>query len=739
MGETGPCGPCSEIHYFVGGEPDIRKFGEEPTPDGRGWVEIWNLVFMQFERSIIDGVPKLELLPAPCVDTGAGLERLSAVLQGVRSNYDTDLLRALVEQAATVSGKTYRGTQADDDTSMRVIADHARLTAFLIAEGITPDRDGRSYVLRRVMRRAIRHGHRLGIDGPFLHQVALSVVDLMGDCYPELRERRDMIADLSQQEEVRFRQTLDRGIKMLDDEFAVLRSRGERVLVGDTAFRLYDTYGFPIDLTQLICEERAFQVDMAGYDEALRKAKALSEGSAVGDAAVGQAYYDALTRVPGKNVRFAGYEQEALDGCKVVALVCEGALVEQAAVGEKADVILDATPFYGQAGGQVGDVGRLLRGETEAALVRDTLKPLDGLWVHKVKVLHAPLKLGDMLTAEVDHDKREATRRNHSATHLLHYALRKVLGAHAQQKGSLVGPDRLRFDFTHGKAVEAEELQRIEDLVNEKVLANAPVQTRVLGIDEAKKLGAMAIFEEKYGEVVRVLTITPDSVELCGGTHARASGDIGLFKILSEAGIAAGVRRIEAVTGRNALQYVRGLESTLRRAARMIKADIAELPEKVERLSQRERELDKQVAELKRRVALGAATNPKSGASGGPSALCVALGSGTVQVVPIVADVADPKILREVADEKLNELGGTGMVIVGSGAGGKAMIVVKASKDVAARVAAGDVVRLLAQKVGGSGGGRPDMAQAGGPNGAALAEAMSEASVTQIVQAVAKT
>jgi alanyl-tRNA synthetase len=723
MGDTGPCGPCTEIHYYVGDDVDFGSFGQDPTNEGIGWMEIWNLVFMQFNRTE-DGV--LHPLPAPCVDTGAGLERIAAVMQGVKSNYDTDLLLALVDQAAEISGKKYGRTQADDDTSMRVIADHARTTAFMMAEGILPDRDGRAYVLRRVMRRAIRHGHRLGIERPFLHEVALKVVDLMGDCYPELVERREFIASFTEQEEVRFRKTLDNGIRMLDDEFVSLKQKGEKTLSGETAFKLYDTYGFPLDLTEVICEERMFGVDHEGYDKALAEAQARSKGSELGDKALPKAYFEALELVPNKAVKFVGYETEVHEGCDVVAIIVDKQLVDEAPAGSTAEIILDTTPFYGESGGQVGDTGRFVRGGETAAKVVETQKPIDGFFVHTAEVVGAPIRKGDKLTAEVDHEAREATRRNHSATHLLHYALRTVLGTHAAQKGSLVGPDRLRFDFTHGQGLSTEEVQRIEDLVNEKVLRNAPVETRILPIDEAKKLGAMAIFGDKYGDVVRVLTITPDSVELCGGTHARASGDIGLFKILSEAGIAAGVRRIEATTGLNALGYVRSLENTVQRAAELVKADATNLPDKVQKLAQHERQLEKEIADLKRKVAMGG--------GGVDSILQQVQDVNGMKVLSTRADVADGGALREMAEQLRDKLG-EAVVVVGAATDKKAMLVATVSKGLTGKVKAGDIIRPVAKMVGGSGGGRPDMAQAGGSDPANLDEAL--ASVVSIVQGLA--
>ena len=706
MGDVGPCGPCSEIYFFHGeGEPDPSKLQNEPTPDGRGWVEIWNLVFMQFERSMEGGEAKLSPLPAPSIDTGAGLERLASVLQGVTSNYDTDLLQPLVLKAAELSGKRYGRSMEDDDVSMRVIADHARATAFLIASGILPDRTGREYVLRRVMRRAIRHGHRLGIKKPFLHEVALEVVNRMRDAYPELEERRDLIASVTEQEEVRFRQTIDRGLKVLDEELEAMRASGSKTLRGSTAFRLYDTYGFPLDLTEVICEEKGISVDVAGYEKALEEARARSEF--VGrEASVEQVYREALEKVPGKEVRFVGYEREEGEGT-IVAIVEGGKLVERAAKGAKVEVVLDETPFYGEAGGQVGDTGALV-GAGLRIRVSDTQKPIAGLVVHIGEVEEGELVVGTKVRAEVDHARREATRRNHTATHLLHYALRRVLGEQAQQKGSLVGPDRLRFDFTSGRALTQDELRKVEDLVNEKILLNAPVETQVLSMEEAKKKGAIAIFEEKYGDVVRVLTMTPDSVELCGGTHARATGDVGMFKILSETGIAAGVRRIEAATGWNALSYVRELESTLDRAAKVARTSPAGLGEKVEKLLQRERELEREVADLQKKLAMG-------GGGGIDSLLSQARQVGSVKVLGVKAEASDPAALREMAEQLRDKLGES-VVLVAAQAGPKVQLVLTVAKPLTKQLKAGELIRPIAKVVGGSGGGRPDMAQAGGPD-----------------------
>jgi alanyl-tRNA synthetase len=727
MGDTGPCGPCTEIHWFNGdasGGVPYDRFGDEPTPDGLGWTELWNLVFMQFERSIApSGDATLAPLPKPCVDTGAGLERVASVLEGVTSNYDTDALRTLVAKVSEISGKRYTGSQGDDDVSMRVIADHARTTAFLVAEGIFPDRDGREYVLRRVMRRAIRHGHRLGIRDLFLHEVALEVAAVMGDQYPELESHKELIASVARGEEGRFRETIERGLKILDEEIGGLRAGGKTVVGGETAFKLHDTYGFPVDLTQVIAQERGFTVDVAGYKRALEEQRSRSEGSKVGDEAIADVWRSVLDSVTGAHpagVKFVGYEREESEA-RVLAIVADGQVVSRVIEGQDAAVITDSTPFYGEAGGQAGDVGVLeMRGVEPARFdVTDTQKPLAGLVAHQGRVLKGAIAVGDAVHLVVDHARRTATRRNHSATHLLHWALRTVLGEQATQKGSLVAADRLRFDFAHGKALTAEEIARIEDLVNAKVLTDAPVLTEVLPIDEARKRGAVAIFEEKYGDVVRMLTMTKDSVELCGGTHARALGEIGLFKIVSEQGLAAGVRRIEAVTGLNALGYVRSVEGALRGAARLIKASPADVADKIEKLVDRERALEKEIAELKRKVAMG------GGPAGGglDDLLRCARDIPGGKALAVRLPVGDPATLREMA-EKLRDKLGDAVVLVGAAGEGKAMLVLAVSKSLTDRYRAGDLIKGVAQTVGGSGGGRPDMAQAGGTQVDRLDEAL---------------
>ena len=729
MGETGPCGPCTEIHWWNGDDASsgsgvpYGSLGEEPTPDGRGWMEIWNLVFMQFDRSLdAAGNAIMAPLPRPCVDTGAGLERVSSVLQGVRSNYETDLLRALVDKASEISGKRYGGSQADDDVSMRVIADHARTTAFLLAEGVQPDRAGREYVLRRVMRRAIRHGHRLGIREPFLHEVALEVVSLMGEHYPDLAARKEHIASVARQEEVRFRETIERGLKMLEEEVQTMAGQGQTVIAGATAFKLYDTFGFPLDLTQVIAQERGLSVDEPAYDRALEEQRARSEGSKVGEQAIDHVWRDALGALTRKNqaaVTFVGYEREEAEG-HVVAIVKDGQLVIRAMQGDEVAIVTDQTPLYGESGGQVGDRGVIERRGQEPMLfeVHDTQKPIAGLVAHLGKVQKGGVAVGDVVHLEVDHARRSATRRNHSATHLLHHALRTVLGETATQKGSLVGPDRLRFDFAHGKALTREEITRIEERVNGKILTDAPVLTEVLPIEEARRRGAVAMFGEKYGEVVRVLTLTSDSVELCGGTHARSLGEIGLFKIKSESGLAAGVRRVEATTGLNSLRWFQEIEQLGMQAAQAAGTGFDRLGAAIEKLAVERRQLEKELAEAKRQLAMG-------GSSGGgiEPMLASAREVPGGKALAVKVAVSDASTLRELA-EKLRDRLGSSVVLVGAPGKDKAMLVLTVSKDLTDRYKAGDLIKGVAQMLGGSGGGRPDMAQAGGADQARLDEAI---------------
>jgi alanyl-tRNA synthetase len=714
MGDTGPCGPCSEIYYFNGPTPDVSSFGQEQTPEGYGWVEIWNLVFMQFERKLVEGKLAMHPLPAPSIDTGAGLERLSSVVQGKLSNYDIDLLGDLVQVAAQIAKKPYRASPHPDDTSLRVIADHARTTAFLLAEGVLPDRTGREYVLRRVMRRAIRHGHRLGIDRPFLHEVALAVVDSMGDDYPELRQRRELISSVTQAEEERFRQTIERGLGLLSERFSDLERSGSKTLGGRDAFQLYDTFGFPLDLTEVICAERGIAVDTAGYDAALAEARERSEFKSTDQASL-PVFSDARALLPEMGVRFVGYERDRSIS-QIVALIVNDRLTQRASPGDNVLVVVKETPFYAESGGQVGDEGLIETSAGAKLTVEDTLRPVAGLTVHRGRLSDGDLAVGESVELIVDVTRREKIRRNHSATHLLHWALREVIGQHAQQKGSLVGPDRLRFDFTHSRALTAEEIAQVETLVNARTLGNYPVRTEILTMEEARKRGAMMIFEEKYGDVVRLLSMA-ESLELCGGTHARATGDIGLFKIVSEQGVAAGVRRILAVTGEGALLHMRELENVIGDAARAAKTTPAALVERIEKLVQHERALEKQIGELERKLATG------GGDGGVEGLLAKARDVSGVKVLGVRTAVTDRGALRELAEQLRDKLGDS-IVLVGSEAEGKAQLVLTVSKALTGRYRAGDLIRNIAGIVGGTGGGRPDLAQAGGTEVARLDEAI---------------
>ncbi|MCC7537610.1 MAG: alanine--tRNA ligase [Deltaproteobacteria bacterium] len=708
-GDTGPCGPCSEIHFFTGPSPDLSLFGREPDETGRGWLEIWNLVFMQFER---DASGTLTPLPRPSIDTGAGLERVTSAIQGVSSNYDTDLLRPLCDLAAEIAKKRYGGTLSPDDVSMRVLADHARMTAFLVAEGVFPDKDGREYVLRRVMRRAVRHAHRLGIAEPFFDRVALRVVDLMGDVYPQLRERRTLIESVSRQEEERFRATLDRGLRMIAD-FDRWRTKdgGRRELPGDAAFKLYDTFGFPLDLQDVIGAEEGFDVDRAGFDRAMAEAQERSSKSKLGGEAT-DVIHRAIREELGPVV-FTGYEHET-DDADVMALVANGARVETVAAGTAAEVVTRRTPFYGEAGGQVGDVGVITTASGTRFVVETTQKPLDDLIVMQGRLESGSLRVGETVHLEVDHEKRAATRRNHSATHLLHLALRSVLGEHVVQKGSLVGPDVLRFDFSHGGAMSDDEIRRVEDIVNDRVLRNVAVETKVLAQDAAKAEGAIGIFEEKYGDVVRMLRIA-DSLELCGGTHASRTGDIGLFKIVSESGIAAGVRRIFAATGHHVIDELRARDEVLAQAAQSLKGSSAEVAKRVEKLVAHERELLREIDQLKRKLASGAREDLMSSV----------VEVGGVRVLAARTDIGDVDAMRTMADGLRDKLG-SGIVALGTIVGGdKVALVATVTKDLTAKHHAGKLIGEIAKVVGGRGGGRPDFAQAGGPDVTKLDDAIS--------------
>ncbi len=712
MGDTGPCGPCSEIHFFQGGDiPCAEEKAGRPclgvACDCDRWLEIWNLVFMQFERGA-DG--SLTPLPRPSIDTGAGLERMAAVAQGKRSTYDTDLFQQVIRAVGEVAGARY-GANPDDDVSLRVIADHARATAFLVGDGVLPSNEGRGYVLRRIMRRAIRHGKRLGVEKPFLARVCQRVVEQMGhrDAYPELVENRAFILEVAQQEEEAFRRTLDKGLSMLEAEVERLGRAGEKVIPGRVAFQLYDTFGFPMDLSRVIAAERGLSVDEAGFDRAMAEQRARSEWKGSGEAAVGEIHKQIAQELG--EVKFLGYDTPRARA-EVKALVVKGARVARAGTGEAVEVVTAATPFYGESGGQVGDAG-LITGPGLRVEVKDAQRPVPGLITHLGVVDSGEIAVGDEVELSVDESRRDLVRANHSATHLLQHALRQRLGEHVKQAGSVVAPDHLRFDFSHFQPLTAEELADVERSVNEMVRQNAVAETSVLDLDEARRSGATMIFGEKYGDRVRVVSIGP-SRELCGGTHVRRSGDIAFFKIAGEESIAAGVRRIVAYTGPRAVEMAQREHDELRNAAALLKAGVFEVARKVEQAQRRVKELEKELEEAQGRMAAA-----RSGDLAGQA-------REVNGVKVLVARVeGDGKALRELADKLRGSLG-RAVVALGSEQDGKALLLVAVTKDLTARVKAGDIVREAARLVGGSGGGKPDMAQAGGSNPAGLEQALEK-------------
>jgi len=693
MGDTGPCGPCTEIFYdhgpgIEGGPPG------SPNEDGDRYVEIWNLVFMQYDRSA-DG--KLTPLPKPSVDTGMGLERIAAVMQGVHSNYDIDLFRELIAAAAKHTGATDLKS-----SSLRVIADHIRASSFLIADGVLPSNEGRGYVLRRIIRRAIRHGFMLGQREPFFHKIVATLDATMGEAYPELTAQRAHIEKVLEQEELRFAETLAQGMALLDGAIAKLSGRQ---IPGETVFRLYDTYGFPVDLTNDIARERGLAIDEAGFEAAMEEQRARARAASKFGVDL-----RAGVLVEGQT-EFKGYESERAPG-RVVELIRGQERVEELREGEEGQVVLQATPFYAESGGQVGDRGVLLAGAARF-IVSDTQK-VGKVHLHVGRLESGTLRTGDSVTAEVDHELRQATRRNHSATHLLHAALRNVLGTHVTQKGSLVAPDRLRFDFSHYSAVTPDELREIERLVNAEIRANASAETRVMKFDDAVAAGAMALFGEKYDDDVRVLRIGDFSTELCGGTHVSRAGDIGLFKVLSEGGVAAGVRRIEAVTGEGAFDYVLETEHRLRDVAGLVRGSRDDVEDKVRQLIERGRRLEKELTQLKDKLASGRGQDLASDA----------VEIAGIKVVATSVEGADAAALRNAVDQLKGRLGSAVIVLGAASADGKVTLIAGVTADAISKVKAGDVVNFVAQQVGGRGGGRADMAQAGGTDPARLPEAL---------------
>ncbi len=705
MGDTGPCGPCSEIFYDHG--PDVPG-GPPGTPeeDGDRYVEIWNLVFMQYDRAA-DG--KLTALPRPSVDTGMGLERLAAVIQGVHSNYDIDLFQSLIKAAAKLTN-----TKDLNENSLKVVADHIRACAFLVVDGVVPSNEGRGYVLRRIIRRAIRHGDRLGANGLFFYKLVDQLVKEMGAAYPELVKAKSQVERVLKQEEERFAETLEQGMKILEESIANLDGT---LISGETAFKLYDTYGFPVDLTADIARERNLQIDMAAYERAMgdQRKRARSASQFGGE-------YEHALQVEGKT-EFTGYDHMT-DQAGVLNLFVGGKAVEKLSAGDKGVVVLDRSPFYAESGGQVGDTGRITAGDFEFD-VQDTRKQGVDIIAHYGVVTKGELGLhaGEALNvdASIDAGARQMTAYNHSATHLLHAALRDVLGDHIGQKGSLVDPQRLRFDFSHFEPVTAEQLKRIEDIVNQHIRLNHEVVTKLMSLDDARNSGAMALFGEKYGETVRVLSMGDFSVELCGGTHVARTGDIGFLKILSETGIAAGVRRIEAVTGQRALDWVTENETQLASIAQRVKGSRDNVEDKVGQLVERNRKLEKELEQLKAKLA----------SSQGSDLASQAVSISGINVLAANLEGADPKSLRDTVDQLKNKLGSAAIVLA-TVKDGKVSLIAGVTKDFTSKIKAGDLVNVVAARVGGKGGGRPDMAQAGGDNPAELVDALQ--SVPQWVE-----
>ncbi|AVZ78565.1 alanine--tRNA ligase [Zoogloeaceae bacteirum Par-f-2] len=695
MGDTGPCGPCTEIFYDHGPEVWGGPPGS-PEEDGDRYIEIWNNVFMQFNR---DEAGVMHPLPRPSVDTGMGLERISAVLQGVHSNYEIDLFQNLIKAAARET------SDADmDSPSLKVLADHIRACAFLIADGVIPGNEGRGYVLRRIIRRAIRHGYKLGARAAFFHRLVPDLVAEMGEAYPELKAGERRIAEVLRQEEERFFATIDHGMAIVEAELAALLQAGKKVFDGDTAFKLHDTYGFPLDLTADICRERGVTVDAAAFDAAMARQKEQAR-------AAGKFKMAANLEYDGPETAFYGYERLEAQG-SILALYKDGAPVEELLEGDFGVVVLDKTPFYAESGGQVGDRGEL-RGAAGIFAVEDTQKIQAAVFGHHGVVKTGRLALGQVVNARVDMAARAATARNHSVTHLMHKALRDVLGAHVQQKGSLVDPYKTRFDFAHGAPLTAEEIREVEELVNAEILANSATEARVMPLDEAQKSGAMMLFGEKYGDEVRVLSIG-SSKELCGGTHVARTGDIGLFKIVFEGGVAAGVRRVEAITGSNALRYAQEQERHIQGISALLKVQPDEVAERVAGILDTVRTLEKELARLKSKLA----------ASQGEDLAAQAVEVKGVRVLAATLDGADVPTLRETMD-KLKDKLKSAAIVLASTAGGKVSLIAGVTADLTAKVKAGELVNFVAQQVGGKGGGRADMAQAGGNDPAALPGALA--------------
>ena len=707
MGETGPCGPCSEIVIDQGdgvgcGRPDCKV-----GCDCDRFLELWNLVFMQFNR---DSEGRLEPLAKPCIDTGMGLERVSAILQGVKSNYETDLFKSIFKEIEMISHISYE-QDPRTDTSIRVIADHSRAATFLINDGVLPSNEGRGYVLRRIMRRAMRHGKILGIDGPFLYRASSKVVDLMKEAYPELRETEAFVSKVIQNEEERFSETLDSGLKILREELEQLQKEEKTILSGEVAFRLYDTYGFPLDLTTEILQERGMGFDEEGFrvqmEEQKHKSKQAWQG--IGEGKTKEVYRRLANE--GMKTIFLGYE-EIQSESKILKLIKGNEVVPFAAAGDKIEIVTEKTPFYGEAGGQVGDRGLIFHEEFSLA-VENTIKPMEELILHQAKVKRGRVKEGMAAVLQVDGERRKAIALNHTGTHLLQAVLREVLGDHVHQAGSFVSPERLRFDFTHFASMEKKELERVEAIVNHKIRENLKVETKIMDVEEALQTGAMALFGEKYGEKVRVVMVSDFSIELCGGTHTSRTGDIGFFKIVSESGVAAGVRRIEALTGEEAYRFIKEEEKELWEIASSLKSVPGELSSKIERLLERQRELERELSSFQDKLSHEELSN----------LLPFVKEIKGVKVLSAKVDGKDVKRMREFVDQLKVKIG-SGIILLGGQSQNKVSLIMGVTSDLTHRFNANELIKKIALRIGGTGGGRPDFAQAGGTDSKKMDEAL---------------
>jgi len=711
MGETGPCGPCSEILYDQGPEVGCGRPECSVECDCDRHLEIWNHVFTQFDR---DKDGNFHPLPKPNIDTGMGLERLAAVVQGVRSNYETDLFTPIIAGIAGICGRAY-GANAEADVSMRVIADHSRAVTFLIGDGVLPSNEGRGYVLRRILRRAARHGKLLGIDRPFLHEVVSLVVTVMREAYPDVIDKESYIKKVVINEEQRFIETLDTGLRILGEEVARIQEEHRQIIPGEVVFKLYDTFGFPVDLTADIVRKDGLSLDMEGFEAAMeaQREKARESWKGSGEQAVADSYKKLSVR--GIATEFIGYHGVTEATARVTAILKKDAEVEELAAGENGEIFVAETPFYGEKGGQVGDTGVITGDDGALFEVWDTQCPTDTLITHIGKMKEGRIRVGDLVQLRVDEAARRATEAHHSGTHVLNAALRKILGDHVKQAGSSVTPERLRFDFTHFSRIEAEELDAIENIANDYIRRNAEVNTRVLPKEEAMKTGAAAVFDEKYSDNVRVVKMGDFSMELCGGTHVNRTGDIGALKVIGESAVAAGVRRIEAVTGAEAIKYFKAVEAELKKSAGLLRTHPLEVTERVDRLLKHQRELEREIEALKGKLAardsadlIGRAREIKG-----------------VKVLATVVEAPDVKTLRDFGD-KLRDKLASGVILLGARVEGKAMLLCMVTKDLTGRYHAGNVIKAVAPLVGGSGGGRPDMAQAGGPQPENLERALAK-------------